>query len=206
VVQGLRPYDPSPSRKDERGDAGYAQAARLDFGRLAPGTVGPAGERLPQPGHIDPRLFSRPSQDLDAPYVLRTSEIRIEDLPVELRVPACVAGELRGLNGQTRVGQQHRRLKMQPQLDAAPPQAFLAEVYARSKEPFEKDAFRRRLRMDLVAHPLVLQRELFFQPIDNTRADVAERSYVVGEYPDRNRLAAHLIYPISSRPPRLPRG
>ena len=60
--------------------------------------------------------------------------------------------------------------------------------------------------MDLVADPLVLEWELILQRIDNTRADIAEGSYVVGEYPDLDGLAGHLISPISSRPPQRCRG
>jgi hypothetical protein len=42
--------------------------------------------------------------------------------------------------------------------------------------------------MDLVAHPLVVEGELLFQFIDNARADIAVRSYVVREDPDGDRV------------------
>jgi hypothetical protein len=117
-----------------------------------------------------------------------------------------VSSEFGCLYGKPGIGQHFRRVEMEAQLDGAAAQALLALADAGAEQAFEQDALRRRLRMDLVAYPLILNRELVFQRIDNTRADIAEGSYVVGEYPDRDSLEAHLISPISSRPPRRSRG
>jgi hypothetical protein len=57
---------------------------------------------------------------------------------------------------------------------------------------FEQDAHERRFGVDLIAHPCVFQEELFFELIDNTRADVAEGSDVIGE---DTHLDAH-VHPL----------
>lgn len=46
----------------------------------------------------------------------------------------------------------------------------------------EQDAFGRRFRMNFKGQPLILNVKFFLQLIDNTFADIAERSYVIGEY------------------------
>ena len=43
-------------------------------------------------------------------------------------------------------------------------------------------AFRRRLGMNFKGEPFILNGEFFFQCVDNALADIAEGSYVVGEY------------------------
>ena len=206
VVQGLRPYHPSPSREDECGNAGDAQPAGLRLGRLAPGSISAAGKPHSQSSRVEPRLFGRPDQDLDVADVLRAGKVRSKDLAVELGVAPRIPGELGGLYGKPGVGEQHRCLEMQSQFDTAAAQTLLALAYSRAEQPFKQHALRRRFGMDLVADPLVLEWELTLQRIDNTRADIAEGSYVVGEYPDVDGLAVHIISPISSRPPQRCRG
>jgi hypothetical protein len=43
-------------------------------------------------------------------------------------------------------------------------------------------AFRRRFGMNFKGQPFILNGEFFFQLVDNALADIAEGSYVVGEY------------------------
>ena len=95
---------------------------------------------------------------------------------------------------------------MKAQFDGAPSKAFLALTDAGAKQTLQQHALGRRLRMDLVARPLVVDGELIFQRIDNTRADVAEGSYVVRKDPDLDTGAAHLTFPIVSRRPPRSRG
>ena len=116
---------------------------------------------------------------------------------MELRMLPSVSSEFGCLYGKPGVGQQLRRVEMQAQLDGAAAQALLALADAGAEQAFEQDALRRRLRMDLVAYPLILNRELIFQRIDNTRADIAEGSYVVGKDAYRD---GHVSHPLVSSP------
>ena len=43
-------------------------------------------------------------------------------------------------------------------------------------------AFRGRLGMNFKGEPLILNGKFFFQLVDNALADIAEGSYIVGEY------------------------
>lgn len=61
------------------------------------------------------------------------------------------------------------------------PLPLLTPHYGRPKETIERYALGRSLGMDLVADPGVSEGEFLLQPIDNARADIAVRSYVVRE-------------------------
>jgi hypothetical protein len=70
--------------------------------------------------------------------------------------------------------------------------AFLALPHTRAEETLQKHALDGGLGVDLVAHPGVFYRELFLELIDNTRADIAVGSYVVGEHADGYGHLYHL--------------
>ena len=120
MVQGLRPYHPSPTWEDVCGNAGDAQPAGLTLGRRAPGSVSAAGKPRSQSSRVEPHLFGRPDQDLDVADVLRAGKVRSKDLAVELGVAPRIPGELGGLYRKPGVGEQHRCLEMQSQFDPAP--------------------------------------------------------------------------------------
>ena len=151
----------------------------------------PLGEFPAEKNGIEPHLPGQSGQHLHVADILGVREVRRENRAVELRVLSGVPRELGGFDGEARVGEQSRRVERQPQLHAALPLALLAAKDARTEQALERDTLRRGLGVDLVADPGVFEGKLFFQLIDNTRADIAVGSYVVGEDPDLDCRVAH---------------
>ncbi len=194
IVQRLGANDSGSAGEDVGRNAGDRQPGGLSSRGLACDPVCTARELPAEANRIQPYLLGQSGQYLDITDVLGAGEIGREEGPMELRVLSGLPGEFAGFDGETRVGQQARRFKGQSQFHAPLALALLTPNDTRTEQALEQYALRRGLGVDLVADPGVFERELFFQLIDNTRADVAVGSYVVGEDPDLDGPVVHLYH------------
>ncbi|MDJ0803225.1 MAG: hypothetical protein QNI97_10150 [Desulfobacterales bacterium] len=101
--------------------------------------------------------------------------------------------ELTALHRHTGVAHERLRSETDAQLLAA-----LIELLKKAfrihagKVIFPEDTLRRRIRVDFERQPLLVDDEFFFKFFDNTFADIAERSDIVGI--DRDADGCHLIF------------
>ncbi len=194
MVQGLGPHNSGSGGEDIGWNAGDRRPGGLSAGGLASARVCAAREFPAEENRIEAHLLGESGQYLDITDILRAGEVGRESSPVKLCMLSGVPGEFSGFDGETRVGEQPGRLEGQSQFSAPLALALLTPDDTRTEQALEQYALRRGLGMDLVADPGVFEGELLFQLIDNTRADVAERSYVVGEDPDLDGQVAHLLH------------
>ena len=194
MIQRLGTHDSGSAREDVGRNGGDSRPGGLSAGGLACAGVPAAREFIAEENRIEAHLFGQFGQYPDVTDVLRAGEVGRENGAVELRVLAGVPSEFGRFDGEPRVGERSRRLEGQSQLKAALALPLLTPNDTRTEQALEQYALQRGLGVDLVADPGVFEGELFFQLIDNTRADVAVRSYIVREDPDLDGHVAHLLH------------
>ena len=108
---------------------------------------------------------------------------------------SLLAGEFRGLEGRTRVGQEGTVGKGDAEGGAHDTEMLHHPVDIIHPEQFgQGPALGRRFRMDLHALPLDLEVELLFQPFDDALADIAERSDIVGKDLNADAHGLYLLF------------
>ena len=167
--------------EDIRRDTCYSESASFLVDSPMPAGV-PAGiQRLLQRGRVEADLLRQPGQNVEVADILTVGKVRGKYGPMELGVLAGIAGELGSLDRQPRIREERWRLERKTELGTTAAHTLVPLCSGRTKQAFKQDAPERRLRVDLIAHPCVFHEELIFELIDNTRADVAEGSDVIGE-------------------------
>lgn len=178
----MRPDDLESRIDQKQGNPGEAERVALAAGGFEPRKVDAAFDRTHHPVRIDPAGTGNGPDHLRIPDIPPLRKIRPEHGFMKGLVDAFVTGELRSLQDHAGIGQESPLAEYEPELLATLPNML---PHSRKIAPLEKlrieNPLNRRLRMQLIADPLLANIVFLLQQIDNALADIAERSDVVRE-------------------------